>query len=554
MINQNWIFGTNAGVSFTSGTPVAGAGYAINTGEGCASISDVNGNLLFYTDGRTVWDANNNVKMTGLSGHDSSTQSAIIVPDPGNTDEYYVFTTDVANGTNGIGAAKINVVTWQNTLLNGSLPSLRRYSATEKITAIQHANCKDFWVVTVLQNRGLENAGVIRVLSVTSTGISFVGDTDLNTGDAVHDLGYLKGSPDGQKIAFANWNLNNIRLLDFNHSTGAVNLASQVVITAPNPLPLSATNSSPNSGHERLIYGLEFSPDSQLLYYSVIGQSNSNSLMARGYIYQVDVTSNSQVLISTHDNNDRRAYALGAIQQGPDQILYIAQSGESYLGAINQPNTVGIGCNLVWNQVALVKDTTCKLGLPNLIPNPCPDDCNCGCHGCNSDAEAQNEELISRAKGKQYTEKAIGRGCDDPFVERCKETALNPRVDLEPCFYFHWGDGPGDRLEEHDTEVFYLTICNKYRDIQYDDFRITKVTLVPTNSSLDEIHIVPSHFICLDCLLPCSCQTREFAIITRANNIAGGYRLVVEYCYAGISLTTKSIKGKAQFKWGITED
>ena len=53
--NNLWYFGKNAGMDFNSGKPVALSGGQINTEEGCASISDRNGHLLFYTDGITVW-------------------------------------------------------------------------------------------------------------------------------------------------------------------------------------------------------------------------------------------------------------------------------------------------------------------------------------------------------------------------------------------------------------------------------------------------------------------------------------------------------------------
>ena len=46
-----WYFGRLAGVSFNSGAPVALTDGVINQNEGCASIADANGQLLFYTDG-----------------------------------------------------------------------------------------------------------------------------------------------------------------------------------------------------------------------------------------------------------------------------------------------------------------------------------------------------------------------------------------------------------------------------------------------------------------------------------------------------------------------
>ena len=53
-----WYFGQNAGMSFAGGPPVVVTNGQINTFEGVASISDVAGNLLFYTDGTFVYNKN----------------------------------------------------------------------------------------------------------------------------------------------------------------------------------------------------------------------------------------------------------------------------------------------------------------------------------------------------------------------------------------------------------------------------------------------------------------------------------------------------------------
>lgn len=49
--NSNWYFGINAALNFSaSGAPVAVAGSAMNTYEATATVSDGNGQLLFYTN------------------------------------------------------------------------------------------------------------------------------------------------------------------------------------------------------------------------------------------------------------------------------------------------------------------------------------------------------------------------------------------------------------------------------------------------------------------------------------------------------------------------
>ena len=91
----NWLFGQGAQIKFNP-TPTATAVNTINTYEGSSSVSDSSGNLLFYTDGITVWNKSN-LPMTGgtgLLGNPSSTHSALIVPC--NCDKYFIFTTAAA--------------------------------------------------------------------------------------------------------------------------------------------------------------------------------------------------------------------------------------------------------------------------------------------------------------------------------------------------------------------------------------------------------------------------------------------------------------------------
>jgi hypothetical protein len=215
---------------------------------------------------------------------------------------------------------------------------------------------------------------------------------------------------------------------------------------------------------------------------------------------------------------------------------------------------LGAGCTFTDNYIVLPANAICLLGLPNIFPNPCDEagDCDCGCHGCNEDADAQNQELIDRAKAKFFTQTQAPNGAQ-PFSTSCTR-AIPASLSLTPCFHFHWGDGANDQIEEHDTEVFYLTVCNPFNDLQYDGLRITKVTLVPNNHPLSSIQIVPDRFVVFDCLEPCTCQTREFAMITRAANTAGTYKLHVDYCFERITLANSSTQGDVAFDVVITQD
>ncbi len=71
---------------------------------------------------------------------------------------------------------------------------------------------------------------------------------------------------------------------------------------------------------------------------------------------------------------------------------------------------------------------------------------------------------------------------------------------------------------------------------------------------LDKIQIVPDRFVHFDCLTPCACQTREFALITRANDIAGSYQLEIEYCFSDISIIRDENSGTVSFPVEIIKD
>jgi len=94
---NNWYFG----ITFNTYPPKAITNGQLSTNEGCSSISDANGNLLMYTDGRTIWNRNHQTMSnadyfnnTGLKGDPSSTSIGLIVPHPTNPDLYSVFTID----------------------------------------------------------------------------------------------------------------------------------------------------------------------------------------------------------------------------------------------------------------------------------------------------------------------------------------------------------------------------------------------------------------------------------------------------------------------------
>src|SRR5687768_13934197 len=91
---DHWFFGKNVGLKFDGPNYTLLPNSKINTPEGCSTISDSLGNLLFYTDGIKVWNKQHQQMPDGfgLKGDPSSSQSALIIKKPGNNPIYYIFT------------------------------------------------------------------------------------------------------------------------------------------------------------------------------------------------------------------------------------------------------------------------------------------------------------------------------------------------------------------------------------------------------------------------------------------------------------------------------
>jgi hypothetical protein len=546
MINQNWIFGKNCGLHFSTGnppSPITTPVPSIDTHEGCASISDTNGNLLFYTNGVTVWDSNGNAKYSGLHGNDSSTQSAIIVPNPGNYNQYYVFTTAGSSGSpHHFDGIRVDIDTWPPLPVELSslmtIPTTSGFFPTEKLTAVQHKNCIDYWVITIIKKEKHEEipeSWFFRVFLVNSTGISHAGDTQMNTN--VYDIGYLKASPKGNRLAFANWSDPNVLVYHFDNSTGFIDIPGKVTI----PVPDQITN-YPNCS-----YGVEFSPNGNMLYYSTNKNIGTiSNVIWEGRIYQVDLTTTifPTTPVVTHKNPNDERYALGALQLGMDGVIYIAKDAESSLGGILNPNVPGTGCNVNMSYIPNLANGICLMGLPNLIPNPCP--CPCEKENCDEETKEANKILDSQCNRKRFTIIANGQ----TFPVPCRPAF--PIVNLKPIFTLHWGDGPSDKLESHDTEIIFFRIHNPFNNIIFKRVKIFNMTITPNQTLPDggnALLIIPSEIACFDEILPCSHVSRDFAFFIQ-NCIPGPYQISFDYCIEEITIVGNN-EDKVSFRINV---
>ena len=346
----NWYFGQNAALNFSSGNPVSISGSAMNTYEGCASISDpITGILLFYTDGTYVWDKNNNQMPNGFGMHGSSTstQSGVIVPHPDSANIYYIFVADWEGNANGITYNEVDM-TLNAGLGDVTLKNVQLVTpACEKICAVKHCNGLDYWVIVhgYQNNSGVDTtfyAYLVTPAGVQAPVITNIGNQILSSNIA-STIGYLKASPNGRKLASANsYGIDTMQLFDFDNSTGILSNC----ISIP-----TGTGSQP--------YGVSFSPNNQVLYVS--GEVTGN-------IYQYDISSNNEATINASQYIAASGGQDGnmALQLASNGKIYVAEGGAGFLDAINNPDVLGAGCNFTANAVTLTFGTS-GLGLPNFV-------------------------------------------------------------------------------------------------------------------------------------------------------------------------------------------
>ncbi len=339
-----WYFGSNAGMDFNGGAPVPLTNGALNTTEGVASISDNTGALLFYTDGLTIWNQNHQAMPngTGLMGGVSSSQSAIIVKQPGVNSIYYVFT--VNTGGAGLRYSEVDM-TLQGGLgdININKNILVALPTCEKQTAVKHQNNNDFWIVT-----HLDGSNAFHSYLLTSSGLSLT-PVISNVGTVIGGgaaIGYMKASHNGSRLAIANRSIDNVELFDFDNATG--------VLT--NPI---AFNNFTGPG----VYGVEFSPNDNLLYISEGSSPISN-------VYQYNLLAGTPVDIA----NSRVTVGVfngwgGALQLGPDYKIYHARYLQTSIGVITDPDSIGLACNYVGNGFFLGGPIS-QFGLPLTFVSP----------------------------------------------------------------------------------------------------------------------------------------------------------------------------------------
>ncbi|HAD12875.1 MAG TPA: hypothetical protein DCF33_10620 [Saprospirales bacterium] len=327
--NNQWRFGNGGGIDFNTIPPSNVSGVAITTPEGSASVADrATGSLLFYTNGLTVWNINNQVMPngTGLLGGTptllSSTTAAVIIPKPGSNNLYYIVTIDEQSSNNGVRYTVVDMSlnSGLGDVVAGQKNIFLFQTTSEKLEVVPASDGVSYWLLTHDEPGNSFFSFRVSSAGIESTPVvSTIGATQAN------GAGHMKISRQFDKLAIGVTFSSTIELYDFDNTTGVVS----------NPISWNYNLSSP------LIYGIEFSPNGKVLYIS-----NLDKLLQ----FDITPTTSSAIQNSVYQLPTGTGFSQPAsLQLAVDDKIYI-NSGS--INVINCPNNLGAACGFQPNAIA----------------------------------------------------------------------------------------------------------------------------------------------------------------------------------------------------------
>jgi hypothetical protein len=428
--NANWCFRHYSKLNFNTAPVSVGscASPSSNTDfhGSPASVSDQNGNLLFYTNGNTVWDKNDVSMPDGISlyasQYNNNAQATLIVPKPQSQNIYYIFTVNKFNPNpvgiyysvvdmnlpgNGTSIAPLGDIVpgMKNIVLkteqgipmqdDGSHPERNIYDC--RMTSTYNEDRTKTWVTFFvrfgLPSSGLSDRKVYQFL-VSECGINNTSDGTSPNATSVATLsnsyfpnfqwdwnvwGNIKYSPDGNYLCDAN--SCSVNIYDFNNATGVLQFNRIVYTWSQTP--------SANAG-----YGVDFSPNSQLVYFSAFedadfviyqdkgGDDNNDTSHLVMRIRQAGVTEGKAIAIGEYEipeaTVDNQLVPLPSeiitsdLQLAIDDKIYVCSNASGYdpyswLGLIQSPDVQGTGCNFTVTGVSLGRGKYHQGALPQWV-------------------------------------------------------------------------------------------------------------------------------------------------------------------------------------------
>ncbi len=333
-----------------------------------ASICDEEGTLLFYSNGQGVLNADHQLMPNGDSinwgpfaefawpysqlGYPGP-QDIIILRDPGYEAGYYLlhkYSNLILDGPNTreLWMSYVDMskdhgrgdVVLKDELIYNEYNLLMSY-----LTAIQHINGRDWWIIHPLVEDStfltflLDDTGIHRV-DDQSTGYYF--DKHRSSGS-----GTARFSPDGSRYAIYNY-YDQLHLYDFDRETGILSNHRMVEIYEPEEIDREIINFG----------SVEWSPSGRFIYCA------SSEDLFQVDTWEDDLQDGVRFIDTYNGTLDPFTTRLFLMVQAPDCKIYMTPANGSFsLHVINKPDELGTDCDFVQNGIKLPNSN--GGGLPN---------------------------------------------------------------------------------------------------------------------------------------------------------------------------------------------
>jgi len=322
-----------------------------------ASISDKEGNLLFYFNGCAVFNKNREVMPNGDSinagvwfdkfwkdcryGYPGF-QDVLILNDPKNEDGYYLFHKPNIYYPLAQDSFQLHYSYIDMSLAGGKgevVAKNKKYYERENLTyayfsGIKHENQEDWWLI-----QPTKYDSIFLTFLLSEKGIER--KANQNSQEYFNDYtsagGTAKFSPDGTKYALYNYT-NQLHIYDFDRSTGLLSNHKKIEIYYPDSIDYNNFYFS----------SVEWSPNSRFIYCASYLK-----------LHQVDTwESNIQDGVRHIDDYngtlDPFPNELFLMAQAPDCKIYMTPKNGSYsIHVINKPDELGKACDFVQNGIKL---------------------------------------------------------------------------------------------------------------------------------------------------------------------------------------------------------
>jgi gliding motility-associated-like protein len=281
-----------------------------------------------------------------LGSHWSTSYSALIVPNPSNDNQYYIFSVDGHPTSNGTGIFHSIVDMTLNNGLGDVLVAGKRTlllsNTSELMQGAYHSNGTDFWVIIPDYPEDTNDVMKLYAYQVSGTGVSAPVITSLvGTGVDFFNPFVFKITPNNQKAILTALSFNERRsvLLDFNNLTGSFTFNTTFAIYNP----------FTSQGDDLRRGG--FSPDGSIYY---VEKSVVTTVWpffgTRLFQYEMNGLNINSIPIQIGNTTN-----ILDIKDGPDGKLYVNMdsANPTFLSRIENPNVLGVGCNFTLNSISL---------------------------------------------------------------------------------------------------------------------------------------------------------------------------------------------------------